>query len=99
MRLTDLSPRWLNANVFVFKCPHCQKALLSCKNVILSSRELYDLFEATIGDYWNLMVVPCREGFAWTFSGTDFATLTVTPSIDASGSGHWHGNITNGEAL
>jgi len=25
------------------------------------------------------------------------AELTVTPSIDASASGHWHERITNGE--
>jgi uncharacterized protein DUF6527 len=42
--------------------------------------------------------VPCRKGIAWNFAGSDFDTLSVTPSIDASASGHWHGFITNGEA-
>jgi len=33
----------------------------------------------------------------WTRAGESFETLTLTPSIDASESGHWHGFITNGE--
>ena len=27
----------------------------------------------------------------------NFATMTITPSIDASASGNWHGFIVNGE--
>jgi len=34
---------------------------------------------------------------AWSIAGILPAELTVTPSIDASASGHWHGRITNGE--
>lgn len=38
-------------------------------------------------------------GCIWDLLGQDdFETLTLTPSIDASASGHWHGFITNGEA-
>lgn len=33
----------------------------------------------------------------WAVTGEGFSDLTVTPSIDASSSGHWHGFITNGE--
>ena len=33
----------------------------------------------------------------WTRTGDTFDTLTLSPSIDASASGHWHGFITNGE--
>lgn len=42
-------------------------------------------------------VVDCRADYAWNMIGEDFATMSVTPSIDASASGHWHGFITNGE--
>lgn len=97
MKLTDLEPRWIHANVFIFKCPHCLKDLLSCKNVVMSSKEQYDLFEKAIGENWNMIVVPCKESMAWEFTGSDFATMTVKPSLDASASGHWHGCITNGE--
>lgn len=98
MRLVDLDPKWLNENLFVFKCPHCQKDLLSCKNVVMSLQDQMDLYEKHFGEYWNMQIVPCRSEFAWTFSTNDFNTMTVTPSIDASNSGHWHGCITNGEA-
>lgn len=34
----------------------------------------------------------------WTITaGDDFTNLSVTPSVDASDAGHWHGYITNGE--
>ena len=97
MRLTELEPRWIHPNLFIFKCPHCQKDLLTCKNVVMSSRDQHDLFEKTFGEDWNMLIVPCKESMAWTFSGDNFETLSVTPSIDASASGHWHGTITNGE--
>lgn len=42
-------------------------------------------------------IVSCQPKFAWTRVGDDFATMSCTPSVDASASGHWHGFITNGE--
>lgn len=39
--------------------------------------------------------IPIGPG-GWTASGDDFETLTVQPSIDTSGKGHWHGHVTNG---
>jgi hypothetical protein len=41
--------------------------------------------------------VPSDDGLLWTRSGDTFDTLTLSPSIDASKHGHWHGVITNGE--
>ena len=29
--------------------------------------------------------------------GETFETLTLTPSVDASAAGHWHGHVTDGE--
>ena len=100
MRLTELEPRWIHPNVFVFRCPCCrgtERALwLSCKNVAMPSHDQCELFAKTIGEDWNMTTVPDRAESAWSFSSSDFATLTVTPSIDASASGHWHGFITGG---
>jgi hypothetical protein len=95
MKLVDLEPRWLSPNVFIFKCPHCKTAVLSCKNIPMTNKEQRELLES----HGLLMrdVTPTNDDFAWSFSGTDFATLTVTPSIDASKSGCWHGFITNGQ--
>jgi hypothetical protein len=110
MNLSELEPRWIHPNVFVFLCPHCKQELLSCKNVPMTTRTLFELFANTLGDDWNKRVMVMKADFAWTFSGpgpikdgyqvgVDFARLTVTPSIDASASGHWHGFITKGEII
>jgi hypothetical protein len=96
MKLTELEPRWIHPNLFVFRCPHCRKDWLTCKNADMSDREQHDLYEKAFGEDWNMQVVPCAPKFAWGITG-DFETLNVSPSIDASNSGHWHGFITNGE--
>jgi hypothetical protein len=46
----------------------------------------------------NVTIVPCKPNMVWNFvSKQDFGSISVTPSLDASSSGHWHGMITNGE--
>lgn len=40
-------------------------------------------------------VVP--PGFLWTRTGDTFETLTLSPSVDASRSGCWHGFVQGGE--
>jgi len=100
MKLTELSPRWLTPNYFVFRCPHCRVVWLACKNVVLSDEEQMQLLEAAFGESMLSQVIGARTDFAWQFEGgADFSTLTVTPSVDASrsGGGHWHGFIANGE--
>jgi hypothetical protein len=113
MRLSELHPRWIHANMFVFECPHCHKTgrqepvLLTCKNVEMTRQQTWDIIRAALGEDCELIVVPPKPKFAWTISGTRpndpkaaFAEdCTVTPSIDASDSGHWHGYITNGEIV
>lgn len=47
------------------------------------------------GACWE--VVSCRPDIAWSRTSDDFETMSVTPSIDGSASGHWHGYITNGQ--
>lgn len=42
-------------------------------------------------------VVSCNPASAWVRVGDDFGSMTITPSIDASASGHWHGFVTAGE--
>lgn len=53
--------------------------------------------EAAGNQAWG--VVGCNPERAWTRSGHDFATMSVTPSIDGSASGHWHGHITSGQIV
>lgn len=37
------------------------------------------------------------NGPLWQRTGETFEDLTLTPSVDASHFGHWHGFVTNGE--
>lgn len=102
MRLVDLQPRWFGFGEnpragFVFLCPHCRKVWLSCKSIALPMREQMRIF-SRLGLQATAVganVVPTKPEFAWSVAG-DFESLTVTPSIDASPSGDWHGHITAG---
>lgn len=98
MKLTDLEPFWLSLDMFAFRCPCGHKNWLTCKTKPMGHREQYELLEKIFGEDWNLVSVATKPSFGWTVSGRDFATMTVTPSIDASKSGGctWHGHITNG---
>jgi hypothetical protein len=97
MKLTELEPRWIHPNIFVFRCPCCRKVWLSCKNVVMASfKETHDALFAGLGEGWREAVVPPKHDFAWSITGT-FEDMTVSPSLDCSASGHWHGYITGGE--
>jgi hypothetical protein len=101
MRLTELSPQWLDEaqTLFVFLCPHCRVEYLSCKNVVMLAKEQRLLFEKAFGPDENLMVVGSEPDCAWQMSSKDFENMSITPLLDASKSGHWHGHITNGEIV
>lgn len=74
--------------------------MLSCKRVAMSNMAQYDLFEQQLPDQSPSEVVPCRADMAWKFIAAEsFDTITVTPSLDASASGHWHGCITAGRVV
>lgn len=98
-RLTDLNPRWAaDADIMLgghlvhdedrhgmavtFDCPCCRKTRLG----VWFSNPIDG--KAATDDASHL----------WQRSGTTFDDLTLTPSIDASAHGHWHGFITVGEA-
>lgn len=103
MRLTDLEPRWFAHGdephaVFVFNCPHCcatgRRVRLSCTVVAMKGSDQRGIFDAAYGE--DAVVVGCKF-LAWTMvNGPSFETMTITPSLDASAAGHWHGFITNG---
>jgi hypothetical protein len=97
-RLTEMEPRWIHPNVLAFKCPHCLKQWLCVNDGPVTMQELYDACEKEFGPDWNMMVVPCPEQPKWTFSSRDLNVISIFPSVDASlsGSGHWHGWVTDG---
>lgn len=127
MRLTDLSPSWLEYGgqriAIIFRCPHCVAAgvapiWLTCFFVRAGTlpavhgmdeqhegergeRLLFEKFlreqghpDPIEGSYHD--VVDCNPTMAWSRTGDDFESMSVTPSLDASASGHWHGFITGG---
>lgn len=97
MKLTDLSPRWMTPDLFIFKSPTGHGNWLMCKRVAMPIREQLELCYRVAPDLKGQSIVPMQADFCWNFAGNDFETMTVTPSIDASRSGNWHGFITGGE--
>lgn len=90
--------------MFVFKSPSGKGDLLTCKRVPMGYMEQYDAIygpKNEVGKYTGRLVgkvvVQTVPEMAWQFEGNDFNILTVSPSIDASASGNWHGFIINGE--
>ena len=97
MKLTELEPHWFvleKAGPRVglsFLCPHCMRQRLAVA--------FHHHGKAAIEDQYILAHHGAEDTqHIWDLQGQDdFSTMTLTPSIDASKSGHWHGFITNGE--
>ena len=68
---------------FTFECPHCRTTRLG---VAVHEHGLIDVDHADI-----------RAAYVWDMTGDQFDSLSLSPSVDASKRGHWHGFITNGE--
>jgi hypothetical protein len=97
MKLTDLEPAWLTPDVFIFKNPTGGSDMLTCKRVPMASSDQYALIYRDNPKYVGQTVVMTKPEMVWTFAGNDFATLTVSPSLDFSASGNWHGFIAAGQ--
>lgn len=100
IRLSDLQPGWTAPSAgwcapsyrdgLTFLCPCCLKTRLG---ILFEPpidpdglREKFQLGDLHIGEkVWR------RE------RGETFDDLTLSPSIDCSESGHWHGHICTGE--
>jgi len=103
MRLVDLKPHWFVLEErgprvgMTFECPHC---------VIAGAAEPARLGvcfhhdgRAAMEDQYILTHHGTSDlAHIWDLMGQDdFRSLTLRPSIDASGAGHAHVLITNGE--
>ena len=98
MKLVDLDPRWFVLQEggprvgLSFLCPHCQLERIAVPFH-------HEGREAMEDGYILARHGANDRGHIWTLSGADaFESLSLSPSIDASSSGHWHGFVTNGEA-
>lgn len=94
-----------------FMCPHCQTVRLGIAftNPLDGGAPhpvtLDDKLRFVHGEEWSdkpgdVAICDVPPGKAcWTRTGKAFDALTITPSVDASASGHWHGFITNGQIV
>jgi hypothetical protein len=97
MRLVDLDPHWLSPDVFVFRSPSGHGDWITCKRVPMAREQQYELVYRDNPQFVGKTVVMTQDDMVWSFAGNDFATLTVSPSIDHSPSGNWHGFVLSGE--
>lgn len=98
---------------FIFKSPLPDKRewWQSCFPVPTPRMEQNDFFNAALADlsdgsnadYLFTKVQGCKEECGWAIAGgienASFETMSVTPSLDGSAGGLWHGHITNGEIV
>jgi hypothetical protein len=106
MRLADLHPRWIgdhdappDAKQGVgFECPHCRSVRLCvwfanpiCPNPPVDPAAA-NLRQATHGHLADHHMGDQH----WQRTGDTFETLTLSPSIDCSRFGHWHGHVQDG---
>jgi hypothetical protein len=97
MRLTEFNPRWVIDGDIV----------VGGQNVHNLQRQGMGLSfdcpccrETRLAVYLQNPIdggLPSDDGQLWTRVGETFDTLTLSPSVDASKHGHWHGVIVNGE--
>lgn len=93
MRLSDLNPRGLGAKGYIgrvgisFDCP-------CCLNTDRAIRLAVYFISNVIDDHGKAIHLNDK---AWNvFNPQDYEAITISPSIDASKHGHWHGFIING---
>ena len=113
MKLTDLDPRWLLLDGkrvgFIFRSPTKPMWWQSCLFQPTKHGDQKALFNAALDvqgtnrEYAFSTVQGCNESCGWSPSPTPdeatFETINVTPSIDGSAGGLWHGYITNGQIV
>lgn len=112
MRLSDLSPRWFAAagrrgQGVTFDCPCCVGTPRAVRLAVAFVPALDGgaPISLKIGDLGPVLWPPGETGpghdvvppgIHWQRIGDTFEALTLSPSVDASPAGHWHGWIREG---
>lgn len=98
MKLTDLDPKFAypfqiasegTGRVLSFQCPG------KCCEV--KERSEHTLITVHFANPINPTDVPNPRG--WLRTGTDFESISLSPSINVEGAHTWHGFVTNGEVI
>lgn len=104
VKLGELTPRWFTLGHWAsespfrigltFECPHCRSERLG---VLFDPPIDPDGIQARAQFAYDPATYGAAVGMhVWKREGDTFDTLTLTPSVDGSQVGHWHGFITNG---
>jgi hypothetical protein len=98
MRLTDLEPRWYSTSGdarhgITFDCPHCPGSGTRLAIALHVDGTRFD------PDPTNPQQFAAGETVWSITAGSSFEDMSLSPSVDASKHGHWHGFVTNGEAI
>jgi len=104
MNLLELKPHWITLAGagddklgMTFRCPHCPPGGRGETTFLgIWFANPVDPDKHPDVDWPHYMLSHPEQHF-WQRSGDEFASMTITPSIDASQHGHWHGFIRNGE--
>jgi hypothetical protein len=99
VRLVDLQPKWLSKDVFIFRSPAGAGDWITCKRVAMSTPDQYALIYKDNPEYVGQSVVCTVPEMVWSIDGDNFETMTVSPSLDFSASGNWHGFIRQGNIV
>jgi len=108
MRLSELDPRWaIDADIVIggvakhFEGRHGMAVSFECPHCVERERNTGDKRVIRIAVWFANPIdglTPTDDAkFLWQRLGDSFENLTLSPSIDASSDGHWHGFIVNGE--
>lgn len=101
MKLAELDPHFFSDGEerhgmgISFECPHCRDHRLGVyfANPIDGGPPATEESRRWTDGTGRLRMMPL-----WQRTGDTFETISLSPSVDASESGHWHGFITNGAA-
>lgn len=114
MRLTELNPRWCNQadappgskQGVTFDCPCCRQIRLGvwfdvpiCGAEPVDIARIVKAMDCENPEYQEELHETHLTLKLWRREGDSFENLTLTPSVDASGFGHWHGWVKNGECV
>ena len=111
MKLTDLDPRWLEKDGkrvgLMFRCPLDPSNEKRLQAVFFRptppTPDQWDITDAVLGRESNHLVQHCNPEAHWDCAPpaeeATFDNISITPSVDGSAGGNWHGHITNGQIV
>lgn len=104
MTLLELDPRWAcDADIVIggvkhhYNNRHGMAVSFDCPCCIKAKRETIQRLAVWFANPIDNLPPTDDATTLWNRVGETFETLTLSPSIDASKYGHWHGFITKGE--